>query len=45
MLTLTLLLTADFIFGVSTEGLRPHLAARKHLAETLAVQYSELAAR
>ena len=45
MLTVTLLLIADVIFGLSTEAMRPHLAARKHLAETLAVQYSELAAR
>lgn len=45
LLTLTLLLTADVIFGLSTEGMRPQLTARKHLAETLAVQYSELASR
>lgn len=45
MLTVTLLLMADVIFGLSTEAMRPHLTARKHLAETLAVQYSELASR
>ena len=45
MLTLTLLFTGDVIFGLSTESLRPELDSRKHLAETLAVQYSDLAAR
>ncbi|MCB1745209.1 MAG: PAS domain-containing protein, partial [Gammaproteobacteria bacterium] len=45
MLTLSLLLVADAMFGLSTEGIRPQLTARKHLAETLAVQYSELAGR
>jgi len=45
LLTLTLLLLGDVIFGLSTEGMRPHLAARKHLAETLALQYSDLAGR
>ena len=45
LLTLTLLLLGDFVFGLSTEGMRPHLAARKHLAETLALQYSDLADR
>ncbi len=45
MLTLTLLLVADTLFGLSSEGMRPQLAARKQLAEALAVQYSELAGR
>ena len=45
MLTITLMLTGDFIFGLSTESMRPQVTARKYLAESLAVQFSELASR